>query len=189
MVLSCQGSKDMRIIAGSLGGRNFESVQGHRTHPMSEKIRGALFNTLGDITGLTVLDAYSGTGALSFEALSRGAAHATAIDADQKAASQIKSNRDILQIEEESIGIVRAYAHAWSRRHPNKQFDIVLLDPPYDAVEPKHLLQLANHAKPGGIIVLSLPPGNGFQYAPSRHELLSSKSYGDAELFFYRRSD
>jgi len=53
----------MRIIAGSLGGRSFDSPQSRRTHPMSDKIRGALFSSLGEIVGLSVLDAYAGSGA------------------------------------------------------------------------------------------------------------------------------
>ena len=53
----------MRVISGWLGGRIFESPHGHRTHPMSDKIRGAVFGVLGDIKGLTVLDAFAGSGA------------------------------------------------------------------------------------------------------------------------------
>lgn len=177
----------MRVIAGTLGGRTFEPVQGNRTHPMSEKIRGALFNSLGDIKGLTVLDAYAGTGALGFEALSRGASHVTAIDMDPKAASQIIANREILQLPEDSMDVTRALAHAWGRRHQNQQFDIVILDPPYNAVVPKELLKLSKHAKQGGIIVISLPPNSGFLFGESRQELLTHKTYGDAELFIYRQ--
>nr|MBP9820948.1 RsmD family RNA methyltransferase [Candidatus Saccharibacteria bacterium] len=60
----------MRIIAGFLGGRLIESPHNNKTHPMSEKMRGALFNSLGDINGLTFLDAFAGTGACGFEAIS-----------------------------------------------------------------------------------------------------------------------
>src|SRR3954464_3149409 len=82
----------MRIIAGRLGGRQFNSPKGHRTHPMSEKGRGALFNALGDISGLTVLDAFAGSGALSFEAISRRAASVLAIDSDKNAQRAIAEN-------------------------------------------------------------------------------------------------
>jgi 16S rRNA (guanine(966)-N(2))-methyltransferase RsmD len=75
----------MRIIAGTLGGRTFESPHGRRTHPMSDKVRGSLFNTLGDIDGLTILDAFAGSGALAFEAISRGAEHVLAIEIDNRA--------------------------------------------------------------------------------------------------------
>lgn len=176
----------MRIISGKLKGRVFDSVSGHRTHPMSEKMRGAIFNSLGDISGLSVLDAYAGTGALSIESVSRGASQALAIDPDIRANSVIHQNIEQLGLED-SVKVVRAYARAWSRRHPNQKFDILLLDPPYDAVAPKDLLLLTKHVKLGGIIVLSLPPDNGFRLASSRQELISHKSYGDSELFFYRQ--
>ena len=176
----------MRVISGRLSGRNFESVPGHRTHPMSEKIRGAVFNALGDIEGLTVLDAYAGTGALSLEAVSRGAAHAVALDSDKRAANTIQENIKNLGLEK-IIEATRMYAHSWSRRNSTKQFDLVFIDPPYDAVEPKDLLMLSKHCKPGGIIILSLPPNEGFRYAPSRQELLVHKSYGDAQLLIYRQ--
>ena len=70
----------MRVIAGRLGGRNFDSPKTQRTHPMSDKVRGALFNALGDLGGLTVLDAFAGSGACSLEAASRGATEVLAID-------------------------------------------------------------------------------------------------------------
>lgn len=176
----------MRVISGYLSGRTFESVQGHRTHPMSEKIRGAIFNALGDIDGLEVLDAYAGTGAISIEAISRGAKHAIALDSDKRAVRTIKENIEALGLKDK-IEVSRIFAHSWSRRNQSKQFDIVILDPPFDAVEPKELIILSKHCKPGGVIVLSLPPNTGFQYASSRQELLSQKSYGDAELYFYRQ--
>lgn len=175
----------MRVISGTLSGRTFESVPGHRTHPMSEKIRGAIFNALGDIGGLSVLDAYAGTGAVSIEAISRGAASAVALDADKRAARTIKENIELLGLEDK-IESSLIYAHSWSRRNQTKQFDIVILDPPYDAVEPKELLMLAKHCRQGGIIILSLPPHTGFKYGESQRELLSQKQYGDAELYFYR---
>ena len=67
----------MKVVAGSRGGRNFASPHNNRTHPMSDKVRGALFNALGDLDGLSVLDAYAGSGACSLEAASRGAAECT----------------------------------------------------------------------------------------------------------------
>lgn len=108
----------MRVIAGTLGGRLFASPNGHRTHPMSDKMRGALFNILGDISGLRVLDAFAGSGALSFEAISRGAAVVVAIERDRRAQQTIVENVDSLGIADE-IQVVRANAKAWLRK--NKQ--------------------------------------------------------------------
>ena len=89
----------MRIVSGALGGRTFDAPRGHRTHPMSDKIRGALFNMLGDIEGLQVADLYSGTGAISFEAISRGASNTIAIEADKVAYATIKKNIDQLNLD------------------------------------------------------------------------------------------
>ena len=174
----------MRIIAGQLGGRQFQSPRGHRTHPMSDKAKGALFNALGDITGLTILDAFAGSGALSFEAVSRGAAHATAIDSDKSAQRTIAENIKKLNLNNQ-VKLITATANAWLST-TTQQFDIVLCDPPYDDLQTNLLLKLAERAKPGGLVVLSLPPAADIKLS-NQYELLSSKSYGDNQLVFYRR--
>src|SRR5665811_5390 len=117
----------MRVIAGSLGGRNFSSPGGHRTHPMSDKIRGAVFGVLGDIKGLTVLDVFSGSGALAIEALSRGATTAVAVEADKTAYEVIVQNIATLQLSER-LQVTRAYFKAWSNRNQRSQFDIIFAD-------------------------------------------------------------
>ena len=89
----------MRIIAGTLKGRIFAAPHTLRTHPMSDKARGALFNVLGDVEGMSVLDAFAGSGALGFEALSRGASHVTSIDKDRMAVKTIKNNAVELSVE------------------------------------------------------------------------------------------
>jgi len=178
----------MRIIAGSLGGRLFESPHGHRTHPMSEKIRGAIFNALGDIEGLTVLDPFSGSGALCFEAISRGAKSAVALDADKKACAIIQKNIESLALEDK-VAVTRIYADSWRKRHQNDQFDLVLLDPPYNDLEPETAEKLALLTKPGGVAVFSLPPNARIVLSEKQFSLISSKQYGDATLAFYRRTD
>jgi 16S rRNA (guanine966-N2)-methyltransferase len=176
----------MRVVGGILSGRTFDSVPGHRTHPMSEKMRGAIFNVLGDIEGLSILDMYSGTGALSIEAISRGAMTAQAVDSSQEAVKTIKANAEKLDITSQ-LHATRAFLRGWSRRFQNTQYDLVFADPPYDAIEPKELLMLPKHVKTNGIIVLSLPPKIGFRFAHTRQELVLYKKYGDSELYYYRQ--
>lgn len=173
----------MRIIAGRLGGRQFASPRGHRTHPMSDKMRGALFNTLGDINGLSILDAFAGSGALSFEAVSRGA-KTLALDRDRQAQKTIAGNISDLGLQKE-IKLVKASANAWLST-TNEQFDIVLCDPPYEDVQQPLLAKLAERAKMGGMAVFSLPPGLGFRL-DGRFEPALNKDYGDGQLVFYRR--
>ncbi len=176
----------MRVIAGSLGGRSFESPHGHRTHPMSDKIRGALFNALGDIKGLSFFDPFSGTGALAIEAISRGAKEVLATELDQAAFTTILGNIKTLELTDQ-ITALRKDAKSWSRQHKDTQFDVVLVDPPYDDVKYTLLIQLAQHTKVGGLLVYSLPPDHGFNLPTTIYQLLSTKQYGDATLVFYRR--
>lgn len=105
----------MRVIAGTLGGRQFESPKGHKTHPMGDKQRGALFNTLGDISGLTVLDLYAGSGALSFEAISRGAARATAVELDKSAQETIAANIYSLALEDK-VTLASSRVASWAQK-------------------------------------------------------------------------
>jgi|SRR5579862_4578211 len=176
----------MRIIAGHLKGRTIHEPHGRHTHPMSEKVRGALFNILGDISGLSLLDAFTGSGALSFEAVSRGAAHVVAIDKDRSAHSVLERNLDELDLRVQ-IHPVRANTGGWSLHNAEKKFDIVLLDPPYDDLQLPLLQRLVKrHVKPGGLAVLSYP---GKQAAPEfdAAKTVETKNYGDSQLVFYRK--
>lgn len=174
----------MRVISGSLGGRIFESPHGHRTHPMSEKMRGAIFGALGDITDLRVLDAFSGSGALAIEAISRGAGFAQAIEVDPGAAQIIRKNIEALGIDEQ-VKLTRAYASAWSTRHQAELFDIILLDPPYDKLPFRDLVRMPRHLKADGVLVLSWP-GRGDDYGFDELELVQKKDYGDSRLLFFK---
>lgn len=168
-------------MSGSLGGRQFDSPKSASVHPMSEKVRGALFNTLGDISGLRVLDAFAGSGALAFEAASRGASYVIAIEKDTAASKIIANNIKKLGLSD-SVKLVKAGAGAWLETD-DSSFDVALLDPPYDNLQPNLLKILAARAN---LVVLSLPPSSEFELG-SGFKLLASKNYGDATLTFYRR--
>jgi len=153
---------------------------------MSDKIRGALFNMLGDIQGLTVLDAFAGSGALSFEAISRGAASAVAIDHDRAAQSIIAKNIKALGLQR-VIKNVDASANAWLQKNPEARFDIVLCDPPYNDVQLHLVTNLAHCINDNGIFVLSWP---GAEAVPDliSYKKVAHRTYGDAQLIFYARS-
>lgn len=174
----------MRVISGTLGGQKFQSPHSEHIHPMSEKIRGAIFNALGDIEGLTVLDVFAGSGALSIEAISRGASSAVAIDSDRKAQENIKANIHRLEIVDQ-VQVIGASASVWLNQN-EQNFDIVIMDPPYDRVDVSLVEQIAHSTKPQGIVIISLPISITLELADS-FELLSSKTYGSAKLVFYRR--
>jgi 16S rRNA (guanine966-N2)-methyltransferase len=175
----------MRVIAGTLGGRVFDSPGTTRTHPMSDTARGALFNVLGDIEGLSVLDAFAGTGALSFEAASRGAASALAIENDRTAQKTITRNIAALDVGS-TVKLIATSANAWLTTAEPQTFDIVVCDPPYEDLQTDLVARLSERVAPDGLLVLSLPASaeapvfEGFEQARAR-------SYGDMQLVFYRK--
>jgi 16S rRNA (guanine966-N2)-methyltransferase len=124
----------VRIIAGTLGGRRLAAPRGQTIRPTAERVREALFNRLGPLPGGAVLDLFAGSGALGFEALSRGAA--TCLFADEAAASVacVRANTAALGLGErvrvrrgDFARVLRDEARAGAR------YDLVLLDPPYAA--------------------------------------------------------
>lgn len=176
----------MRIIAGSLGGRVFDTPGTHRTHPMSDRVRGALFNVLGDLEGLTILDVFAGSGALGFEAISRGAKHVVCIENDRLAQQTIARNIHGLELPKK-IKLIKASASAWLSTNQDTYFDIVLCDPPYDNLQPALLNRLADRTNVGGLVVLSVPPKAEISFSSEQFALEITKDYGDAQLVFYRR--
>lgn len=175
----------MRVISGKLGGRIFRAPSNKATHPMSEKVLGALFNTLGDIEGLTVLDAFAGSGAISFEAISRGAKHVTAIEQDRTAQQTITENIDSLGLSKD-IKLIHANALAWSSTAGNSLFDLVILDPPYDKDTHKLVAKLSVRTDTTGVLVLSWP---GKEAAPNldKFRIVEQHNYGDAQLIYYTK--
>ena len=174
----------MRVVAGTLKGRNFDSPHSERTHPMSDKMRGAIFNILGDIEGLTVLDAFSGSGALSFEAASRGASKVVAIEIDQRVFNNVRFNVAKLGLEKVILP-VKANNSVWSDNNPHSVYDIVLCDPPYDAVRMENIEKMAKHISSQGVLVLSLPSSENTPVIKDL-DVVQHKKYGDAQLIFYK---
>lgn len=176
----------MRIIAGTLGGRVFDSPKTHATHPMSDKARGALFNMLGDIEGLTVLDPFAGTGALSFEAISRGAASAVAIEMDRPAQKIITANIASLGLIHK-VKLVGGTANTWWSKNKRKEYDLVLCDPPYNDLQYDLIERFERSVKPGGILVLSWPK-DGDLPSFDDMKMVEQRVHGDMQLVFYRKN-
>src|ERR1700749_1052940 len=120
----------MRVVAGELKGQKLVAPQGWKVRPTSERVREAVFSTLGSrVEGAVVLDLYCGTGALAIEALSRGAARATLVDRDTRPAL---GNLERLGLGDRTE-LVRAEAGAWLANATNqgRRFDLVFVDAPY----------------------------------------------------------
>lgn len=183
----------MRIVAGYLGGRIIESPHNNKTHPMSEKMRGALFNALGDISGLTFLDAFAGTGACSFEAISRGATHATLLEVNPDSFKIIIKNVERLNLLEK-VSLFKINCARWSSNNKNSLYDIVIADPPYKPqdINLELVFKLSLHLKNGGVFIVSAPPSQHSTVIlrASKYtnlKLISHKTYADGGLYFYRK--
>jgi 16S rRNA (guanine966-N2)-methyltransferase len=141
----------VRIIGGRHRGRvlRFPGVPGLR--PTPDRVRETLFNWLGqDLSGRTTLDLYAGTGAMSVEALSRGAARAVAVDRDPGLAQALESNARAIGLD--AIEVHRGDA----RRHLEREtrdFDVIFADPPYgEDPWPWLLPACAARLSPGGVV-------------------------------------
>ena len=119
----------MRIIAGEWRGRPLDAPSGQATRPTSDRVRETLFSMLasrlGSFEDLRVADLFAGSGALGFEALSRGAASATFVENDANAIAAIRRNAETLGA---SVEIIGGSALALPRTQP---FDLIFADPPY----------------------------------------------------------
>jgi 16S rRNA (guanine966-N2)-methyltransferase len=123
----------MRIIAGEFRSRTLIAPKGKATRPTTDRARESLFNVLNNLIafdGIRVLDLYAGSGAFSFEAISRGADHATLVERDRHAILAIDANARSLQVKDR-VSVFHSDAIAFLRKEP-KQFDLLFADAPYD---------------------------------------------------------
>ena len=189
----------MRVIAGAARGRTLRAPKGRTARPTSDRVREALFSSLGDeVVDAVVLDLFAGTGALGIEALSRGADSAVFVERNTGVATVLGVNLDSTGVEERSR-VVRAEAAAFVNRPVGGPFTLVFCDPPYD--EPlAGIVTLVetladNGAIAGGARVVVErdrrdpalqvdPPDLGRLLAMDRQ-----RSYGDTVLLFLRAKE
>ncbi len=125
----------MRIIAGTFRSRALQAPPGLATRPTSDRLRETLFNVLAPrIGGAAFLDLYAGSGAVGIEAISRGAAHVTFIERAPAALKILRANLAHLEINT-AFKIHESNVAQFLRKPPVAIFDIVFLDPPWDAAE------------------------------------------------------
>ena len=120
----------MRIIAGQKKGHKLLSLSGTSTRPTTDYVKEAIFSLIYDCTDLRVLDLFSGSGALGFEALSRGAKSLELVDRAEKAVQITRKNINKLQFEDK-VKIHKQKSETFLKT-TTEQFDLVLLDPPYN---------------------------------------------------------
>ena len=179
----------MRIIAGRLKGRRIASPSWEGLRPTSDRLRETLFNVLAPrIEGARVFDGFAGTGALGFEALSRGAAHVVFVDADRRATDAIARTAHGWGVEE-GYTIHVGDALEWLRRLAHgPRFDLILLDPPYSLPQLRDALDAAAGCMSGeGVLVLERATRREPDDVESLERVRDLRS-GDSTLTFYARA-
>jgi 16S rRNA (guanine(966)-N(2))-methyltransferase RsmD len=177
----------VRIVAGTARGRRIAAPAGDATRPTSDKVRGAIFNVLGQFfDGGRVLDLYAGTGGLALEALSRGCAEATCVDASASAADVIARNAEACGFAGK-VTVVRRRVQDALRALPSGSFDLAFVDPPY-AEGPGAALEALDRVLRSGATVVaehdrrSAPPDRIGELV-----LQDRRAYGDTGISIYRR--
>ncbi|MFI5507319.1 16S rRNA (guanine(966)-N(2))-methyltransferase RsmD [Mycobacterium sp. NPDC051804] len=182
-----------RIIAGTLGGRRI-AVPRSGTRPTTDRVRESLFNLLTarvELSGLSVLDLYAGSGALGLEAMSRGAESAVFVESDQRAAAVIDKNIATLGVKNASVrrGTV-ATVLASGAAQP---VDLVLADPPYtvDVGELDSVLSALTRGgwtTTGTVAVVERPTSGRALTWPDGWDVWPSRTYGDTRLELAERA-
>ncbi|HEY8901369.1 MAG TPA: 16S rRNA (guanine(966)-N(2))-methyltransferase RsmD [Chthoniobacterales bacterium] len=182
----------MRVISGTAGGIPL-SVPERVARPTMDKVRAAIFSSLGDaVPGARVLDLFCGSGAIGLEALSRGAESVVFVDTDRQAVDCVLRNLRKCRLTSASVQTMDAQRFLKTYAHPDA-YDLVFADPPYrkspedtDFVGP--LLastELAASLSPHGTFVLEtlstekLPPLDGTPW-----RLLRSRTYGESGVHY-----
>lgn len=170
--------ENIRITSGIYRGRTIESPRSKLVHPMGAREKLALFNMIQNfLPGAAVLDAFSGSGALGIEALSRGAKEVVFVEKNPKISQIIKKNLEKLGLEAEVVvKDVKSFI-------TDKKFEVIIADPPYDNFELDGVLNLTNYLKDGGVLVLSHP---GSVPVISSLKLTDTRKYAGANISIYR---
>lgn len=179
----------MRVITGSARGRRLRELEGMETRPTTDRVKEGLFNILQcDIEGRRVLDLFAGTGQLGIECLSRGADFAVFVDRRADAVQLVRENLTVTGLRDRAR-VVQGDSLAYLRTLQEK-FDLVFLDPPYQAglLEPAvEMLAGFDILNPHGIIVAEHPAGRVLA-SPPPCRIYRTYRYGKIGLTVFRRS-
>ena len=175
----------MRVIAGKYKGRTLFSPKDQSVRPTTDRIKENVFNLIqGRIVGAAFLDLFGGSGAMSVEALSRGAVKAVTVDASRESAELIKKNFQKVGVGREAQLLELGYDVAL-RRLAGQKFDLIYLDPPYKAEYYEDILQsiLANGVlAENGLILFEHATERPFPPLPEGLSLFDSRKYGSVTL-------
>ena len=179
---------ELRLIGGQWKRSKLPVLDKPGLRPTPDRVRETLFNWLGhDLTGWRCLDAFAGSGALGFEAASRGAAEVLLLERDADLVRSLRASQQRLQAS--LLQVVQADALAWMARCAPQRFDLVLLDPPFGAgLQPAALAVAAPLVGPGGSLYLESPAVLNDAELPAGFALWRAARAGLVHYHLLRRS-
>lgn len=174
------GSGSVRIIGGKWRGRRLPVSDFESLRPSKDIVRETLFNWLQPVVeGSRCLDVFAGSGALGFEAASRGAVHVLMLERENMLARQLRHQVEIFEADQ--VEVVATDSEQYLR-HPGRAFDIVFLDPPFNSpLIPEICRLLSEHGwiKPNSLVYLEAARRQGLPPLPGNWELQREKASGD----------
>jgi 16S rRNA (guanine(966)-N(2))-methyltransferase RsmD len=182
------------VIAGALKGRRLVTPRGHRTRPTADQVRIALMDALTPwLPAARVLDLYAGAGGVGLEALSRGSAHATFVERDPRAVAALWQNVETLGVRDRARPVRGEVVRELGRlAAAGEQFDIVFLDPPYEAdLTASTLARLGDGAltRPGAIVVAQHLTKQPSPATVGTLRVFRVRRFGETTLTFYRAGE
>ena len=188
------GRGSLRVIGGALRGRRIDTLPGESIRPTGDRVRGALFDILGNqVHGAVFLDIYAGTGAIGIEALSRGAREVTFIENDPAAADLIRRNLWVAGAASTRVRVIDrdpVQAVALLQREAER-FDFIYLDPPYAGGELERGLRLVGSSQLLSAAAIVIAEHDADALPPPCPPLSAYRTvrYGRAALTFYSAVD
>jgi 16S rRNA (guanine966-N2)-methyltransferase len=176
----------MRIISGKFKGRSIDIPKNFKGRPTTDFARESLFNILGhqmDMEGAEVLDLFAGTGAVSLECLSRGAAYVLGVELSPVHVKFIHKNFEGFEMHEGDV--MRADVFRFLQT-PKRSFDLVFADPPYDVpglIKLPQLVMANTWVKSGGLFVLEHPDKMDLSKEP---HFMDHRRYGNVNFSFFK---
>jgi 16S rRNA (guanine(966)-N(2))-methyltransferase RsmD len=184
----------MRIIGGRAKGRRLKAPKGQALRPTSARVKEALFNILPhDLSGWRILDLFAGTGNVSLEALSRGAAEALLVDASRSASRAIQENlRSLGFIAKSGVWTAPVLRSLRVLARQRRKFDLIFLDPPYEKDLVRSVMGILAETEilaESGVIVVEHSIRESVEQTYGNVALRDQRRYGTTLLsFFVHRS-
>ena len=179
----------VRIIGGEWRGRKLDFPDAQGLRPTPDRVRETVFNwLLAYLPGARCLDLFAGTGALGFEAVSRGAASATLVERDRSVYHALQQNMLKLEMMDR-VRLVHSDALDYLQAGCEQVFDIIFIDPPYGkglVARAISLIEQANCLKPGGLIYMERESEAGTDAIPENWLELKHKQAGQVSYYLLR---